>query len=350
MLNIPSEKIYFLDKLIDRAGRIVIVSHSNPDGDAVGSTNALRHFLKDVIGKTQVSVIFPSEWNNSVGFILSEDDLKTTIIHSRNSEKAVSTIKEADLLFCLDMNSFSRAAKLEDVLTDFSSTKILIDHHLNPDVGRFDLTFSETDISSACELLFHILLATPQINGDASRLPEECVASLLTGLTTDTNNLVHSVFPSTMETVAAMLATGVDRASILQHIYNEYTENRFRLMGHILQDKMVTCKNGLAFVILDHETLRRFGVSETELDGFVNLPLGIKEIKMSFLLRETEEGFRVSIRSKIGVSANSCAMKYFHGGGHENAAGGKLFIPQDIIGKGEAGSYIINASKEFLDD
>lgn len=350
MPNIPSEKISRLAELTEKSEKTVIVSHSNPDGDALGSCNALRHFLKDISGKNDISVIVPSAWNNSVGFILSEDDLSGTFIHKTDSGIAEARINGADLIFCMDMNSFNRSAGLEPVLRASKAVKILIDHHLNPEAGCFDLTFSETEISSASELLFHILLATPQIGGDVSKLPPECITSILTGLTTDTNNLLHSVFPSTLEAVATMLTTGVDRNAILQHIYNEYSENRFRLMGHILSEKMITRKTGLAYVILDKGTLERFGVSETELEGFVNLPLGIKDIRMSFLLRETEEGFRVSIRSKIGVSANACAMEYFHGGGHENAAGGKLFVPQDIDARDKAPAFIENAATPYLHD
>lgn len=350
MLNISSEKISRLVELTEKSVKIAIVSHSNPDGDALGSSNALRIFLKEIYGKENVTVIFPSLWNKSVGFILSNEDLSATLIHNDNSAEAEACINSADLIFCLDMNAFNRAAGLEPALRASGAVKILIDHHLNPDTGCFDLVFSETQISSASELLFHILMASPQTGGDAGKLPPDCVTSLLTGLTTDTNNLLHSTFPSTLETVAAMLATGVDRNAVLQHIYNEYSENRFRLMGHVLGENMITVGNGLAYVILDKETLSRYNVDETELEGFVNLPLGIKEIRMSFLLRETEEGFRVSIRSKVGVSANACAMAHFHGGGHENAAGGKLFIPQDITDRSEAGAYIENAVRTYLDD
>lgn len=348
MFNILSEKISRLIEFTEKSDKIAIVSHSSPDGDALGSSNALRHFLKAVSNKERVSVIFPSRWNKSVDFVLSKEDLSNTFIHDTDSIETEKCINSADLIFCLDMNSFNRTGRLEPVLTASNAVKILIDHHLNPETDCFDLSFSETQISSASELLLYILLATPQIRGDAHRLPPECIVSLLTGLTTDTNNLLHSVFPSTLEAVATMLSTGVDRDAILQHIYNEYSENRLRLMGHVLSEKMVTRKNGLAYVILDKDTLDRFGVCDTELEGFVNLPLGIKSIRMSFLLRETEEGFRVSIRSKKGVSANSCAMMHFHGGGHENAAGGKLFIPADIRTGDEAGIYIENAVIPYL--
>lgn len=350
MFNIPSEKISRLAEMTEKSGQIVIVSHSNPDGDALGSSNALRHYLKEISGKTNISVAFPSRWNKSVDFILSEADLSSTFIFETSKDKVESLIDSADLIFCLDMNSFSRAAGMEPILRASKAAKILVDHHLNPEDDCFDLSFSETQISSASELLFHILLKTQQIQEDAKKLPPECTTSILTGLTTDTNNLLHSVFPSTLEAVATMLTTGVDRNAILQHIYNEYSENRFRLMGHILSERMVTKDTGLAYVILDKDTLKRFGVDETELEGFVNLPLGIKHIRMSFLLRETEEGFRVSIRSKIGISANACAMANFHGGGHENAAGGKLYVPHDILSRNDAGAYIENAATPYLND
>ncbi len=350
MYSIPQKSIELLMSIIERSEHIAIVSHKRPDGDAVGSCNALKHFLKGCCSKNDVSVVLPNAWNDSISYILTDNDLPDTVLFSRQEALAKSKILAADTIFCLDMNAFDRSADLQGYLEESKAVKILIDHHINPDKDSFSLVFSDTEVSSTCELCYHIMMALPCTGGKASSLPAQCALSLMSGITTDTNNFEYSVFPQTMEVGAALIEAGVDRASILCHVFYEYTENRIRLMGHMLAELMQTRSNGLSYIILDAKTLSDYGVKDTELEGFVNIPLSIKEIHMSLLLRENEEGYRVSIRTKSGYSANNCASKYFHGGGHENAAGGKLLIPQDLQPGSDIGSYIEQVTKEYLED
>lgn len=137
-----------------------------------------------------------------------------------------------------------------------------------------------------------------------------------------------------------LLAAGTDRDSILQHLYNEFSENRLRIMGHMMKDLMTITDDGVAYIVLDSKTQDEYGVSEGDTEGFVNMPLSIASVRMSILMKEDGNRIRVSIRTKKGTSANTCARLHFNGGGHENAAGGRLNIPQDISGIDQAAAYI----------
>ena len=170
----------------------------------------------------------------------------------------------------------------------------------------------------------------------------------MTGMTTDTNNFANSVFPSTLTMASELLAAGVDRDKILNCVYSNYRENRLRLMGFMLHDKMTIMANGVSYMILDKSTQERYGFEDGESEGFVNMPLALAKVNVSMFLTEEDTKFRVSIRSKRGFSANSFAMKYFNGGGHEQAAGGSLYFGKDISSPEEAESYIIKSSKEYF--
>ena len=182
----------------------------------------------------------------------------------------------------------------------------MIDHHLNPDRASFELVFSETEVSSASELLYQVLLALPGV-GSAERLPLDVLTPLMAGMTTDTNNFANSVFPGTLRMASELIAAGVDRDRILSDLYNNYRENRLRLMGYLLSDNLVITPEGAAVMILDKETQERFGFRQGESEGFVNIPLAVSDVKISLFLTEEDGKFRVSIRSKRGISANKLA-------------------------------------------
>ena len=167
-------------------------------------------------------------------------------------------------------------------------------------------------------------------------------------MTTDTNNFANSVYPSTLEMASGLLAAGVNRDAVLAGLYNNYRENRVRIMGYLQYEDMRITPEGMAYMVATREILDRFGAEEGETEGLVNVPLSIGRVKMSVLLKENDGHFRVSIRSKDGVSAQQCAVDWFHGGGHEKAAGGKLFWPGDIPSPEGVSSYLENVSRQCL--
>lgn len=347
MKTIETSKVAILDHLIGNAVQISLVAHTREDGDALGSCIALLHYLSECRNRN-VGITFSDPVPDSISFIVPQADRNRIFIKSKDSTSTTEWIKNSDLVFCIDCNSFSRTDKLQDVYAGSKAKKVLIDHHPCPDLAEFDLSFSETEISSTAELLFYILLEMPEINHDASKLPIAASNSLMAGMTTDTNNFANSTFPSTLNMASQLLAAGVNRDEILSNLYNCYRENRVRIMGHMLKDMMVITKKGVAYMILDKETIGKYDVKEGETEGFVNIPLSIKKVKMSILLKQDEGYFRVSIRSKKGISANKCAIEYFNGGGHEMAAGGKLYYPKDIAQSSMAAEYIERVTVTFL--
>lgn len=336
------EKLDALRTLLGGARKVAVVSHSHPDGDALGSATAMMHYLVSRYG-AEVSVVLPSPFAGFLDFL----DCPEVIVADASPEKASAAISGADLLVCLDFNAFNRTDCLAPMLESSTAPKVLIDHHLNPDTEPFEIVFSEIGISSASELLYWILMAL-EGSDDASVLPPATALSLMTGMTTDTNNFANSVFPSTLQMASSLLAAGVDRDAVLANLYNRYRENRYRAMGHALGELMKITPDGVAYIIIRNEDKSRFDLREGETEGFVNMPLGIDRVVMSLLLKEDGGHFRVSIRSMKGVSANSLARESFHGGGHECAAGGKLYFPEDISSPDEAAGYIETATARFM--
>ncbi|MEE3465474.1 MAG: DHHA1 domain-containing protein, partial [Candidatus Cryptobacteroides sp.] len=229
-----------------------------------------------------------------------------------------------------------------------SAQKILIDHHLNPDRESFDIVFSTPEISSASELLYWVLKAAEGDTLGPLGLGMTIGTALMAGMTTDTNNFANSVFPSTFRMASELIAAGVNRDALLQQLYSSYRENRVRLMGYMQYEGLKVLPEGAAYMILTKDIMSRFDLREGESEGLVNVPLSIGAVKLSVLLKEDNGHFRVSVRSKKGTSAQQLAVRFFHGGGHENASGGKLFIGADIANAQAAEAYVSNALKTFL--
>ena len=354
MKAIDRQNIYALDSLAGTCRRVTLVAHIHPDGDAVGSTQALRAYLEKR-GADAVT-IYPEPVPETLAFMISGVPSGRIMAASEAPDAAEERIASSDLIFCIACNSFSRTGDMEKSFRAAHAKKVLIDHHLAPDTDAFDLVFSDAGVSSACELLYYMLLEMPDVEGDASRLPALSAAALMTGMTTDTNNFANSVYPSTLAMASGLLAAGVNRDAILQNLYNSYRENRLRMQGYLLHDNMRITPEGVAYMIVDRKLASAFNIQEGETEGFVNMPLAIGKVGMSIFLKEDGDGFfRVSVRSKKGISANKYAVRYFHGGGHENASGGRLFfsrtdgVPADISSPAEAESYILNSVKKLYE-
>ncbi len=348
MKDINSGNISTLESMIGSAQNICIVTHMKPDGDAMGSSVAMYHFLKKY--KKNPTIVLNDSYPPYLSFLISEDLARNIVIFENDPAEARNKIAGCDLVICLDFNAFHRTDHLEIPLTEAHCQKVLIDHHLNPSRELFDLSFSETEVSSAAELLYHILMHTTTVNGNASNLGKECSEALMTGMTTDTNNFANSVFPSTLHMASALLAAGTDRDFILNKVYNQYGENRLRLMGHMMKDLLKITSDGVAYIVLDRQTQEEYHVAEGDTEGFVNMPLSIADVRMSILAKEDTDRIRISVRSKRGTSANRCARRFFNGGGHENAAGGRLHIPEDVRNISEVGDYIEEKTHIFLND
>ena len=345
LYGIDTAAVERLEALLESGGTVTVTAHSHPDGDALGSVSGLVSYLRKCRGKDAVAVL-PDTPPATVRFIVPVG--VPLLCHDTDPEACLARIATSDLVILLDGNGFSRTEGLQEAFEASPAPKVLIDHHVGPDMDKFRLVFSTPDVSSASELLYYILLELPDIGGDPRKLPADAARALLTGMTTDTNNFANSVYPGTFRMAADLIAAGVDREAVLTDLYNRYRENRIRVMGYLQYEKLRITPEGLAYMIATRDILDRFGVEKGETEGLVNVPLAIDRVKMSILLKEEDGHFRVSIRSKKGWSARRCAEAHFHGGGHENAAGGKLLWPDDIARPEDAAACLEHISQSCL--
>lgn len=341
---IDKEALNRLVELISKSAEITIVSHFNPDGDAVGSSIGFFHFLKS-LGK-KVNVMLPSRMSENVMFLNPQQH--PVHIYSDETELGNEIINSSDLIICIDMNAMNRTDTLEQVLLTSKAKKVLVDHHLTPAVEQFDLVFSKIDISSASELLFWILMEMPQMGGDIENLSLECATALYTGMMTDTNNFSNSVFPSTFEMASRLIARGVNKTAIQETVLSSFSEKRMRLMGYVLKCKMRYMPGlNAAMITLSQSEKAKYGFQVGDSEGFVNLPLSIKGVNVSAFFSESFSNDRtyvkVSLRSKGDFDVNRFATKYFNGGGHKNASGGKLYMPLRFVPK-----YFTRSLKSYL--
>ena len=343
MTSAYSDKAGRFYAMLGGAEHICIAVHSHPDGDALGCSAALCRFVRERFAK-DCNVIIPDAAPQVLDFVY--EDLGC-VNAAEDRKRADAILGEADLIVCMDMNAFNRAASLEETLCLSNAAKVLIDHHLNPDVKSFDLIISEKDVSSASELLYWVLIAMPGMTG-AEDLPLKCAEALMTGMTTDTNNFANSVFPSTLSMASDLLSAGVDRDRLLTMIYNRYGESRIRAMGFFLDRKLRITEDGVAYMVIKREEYEACHLNDGDTEGFVNIPLAIGRVRLSLFLKEDNGFYRVSIRSKKGTSASELARLHFNGGGHECASGGKLFFPADIENRDDAENYIEEVTARFL--
>lgn len=314
--------------LVKSVNKILIVSHMNPDGDAVGSTTALRNYLT---GKgMEVRIALPNSYPEYLSFLDSNSDI---LIFSETPEETLAVIDSAELIIALDFNQISRIDDMGCHIMDSDSKKVLMDHHPMPQNELFDLVISDTDVSSTCELVYrYVYFAEGMDVNVRSVLPADVAESLYVGMMTDTNNFANSVNSHTFTMAAHLMRSGVDKERLQHLVFGGFSENRMRLMGHLLLNKMVVLKKyGMGFITLSAAEQRQFDYSDGDSEGFVNLPLNIKGVNVSALFTEKGDHTRVSLRSVDDFSVNKFSRLHFNGGGHERASGGRLTIPFEDI-------------------
>ncbi len=326
---LEKEQIDRLWCLISSARKILIISHTNPDGDAMGSVTAMKHFLTSK--KIESLIVVPNCYPDYLGFL---DEAKDIQIYKTQKASVDEYLTECDLIIALDFNQLRRVDDLEKILRGSTARKILIDHHPDPESEYFDLVISTTEISSTCELLYWSLMAMERsANKDNSgKLDLHTASSLYVGLMTDTNNFSNSVFGTTFQMASDLLLLGVDKEKLQHYVFGGFTESRMRLLGYLLQKKMVILPELEAgYIVLTKEEQQQFDFSEGDSEGFVNMPLNIRGVSVSALFTESTDNVRVSLRSIDDFSVNEMAKNFFNGGGHERASGGKLFMPIEKV-------------------
>ncbi len=336
------ENISVLKQLFDNASVVSAIVHTHPDGDALGSGAALVGYLSQRLGKDAI-LILPDKAPDNLAFIAEGTEVLDASMHP---EEAGKRIAGSDLIVIMDLNELHRAEQLSPALSAANATKVLIDHHLRPQLEAFDLAFSEPWRSSTCELLYFILKEME--GGKTGNIPISCLTAMMTGMTTDTNNFANSVIPSTLQMASELLQAGVDRDGVLDRLYHCDRRQRLAAFADMLANHLTILPSGISYMIMSSEMQESYGTEAGETEGLVNMPLSLRDVRMSIFLREEEGLFRVSIRSKRGLSARNMAAEYFHGGGHELAAGGKIFWPQDIPSKDAAAGWLEEIAARFL--
>lgn len=300
--------------------KIVTVSHTNPDGDAIGSSLAWAEALR--ARGHDVTCVVPNKYPYFLDWMPGIDEV---IVFKTDEEgRAARAIAEADVVCCLDFNSVSRLEILSDTLAaNTSARRVLIDHHLSPDAG-FDVALSYPEASSTCFLVYSAIEALWGAEAISKRMGE----LLYVGMMTDTGNFAFSnLTPELFRAVAVLVERGIRIPEIHNNVYNAYTEGRARLFGYAINRKMETVENGtVAYMSLLESEMRRFGFQQGDSEGFVNYALTIKKMKMSAMFLAHRKFIRVSLRSRGDVDVNLFARRYFEGGGHKNAAGGKSYL------------------------
>ena len=332
-MELSQEKINALRLLVETEPQnIVILSHTNPDGHAIGSSLAWGEALRKKGHK--VMCIVPNKYPYYLDWMTGISEL---VIFKNDSEgRAIKAVAEADMLFCLDFHTLSRLDEpLSRVIAQNSSAKrVLIDHHLNPSES-FDIMFSHPEASSTSYLVCNIITAL----WGAESISAAQAEVLYVGMMTDTGNFSFSnLTPALYRTIATLAETGINIPQIYNNVYNSFTEGRARLFGYTINRKMRFMRKGtVAYMSLTEDEMRRFWFQQGDSEGFVNYPLTVKKMRMSAIFIEHKDFIRVSLRSRGAVDVNLFAGRYFEGGGHHNAAGGKSFVSmEETIARFEA--------------
>ncbi|WBL23500.1 DHH family phosphoesterase [Zunongwangia sp. HRR-M8] len=301
---------------LSRANNIVIVPHKGPDGDAMGSTLALMHFLKEK--GHNAKVIAPNEYPNFLKWLPGNDEV---IIYEENTADANSIIEDAEIIFTLDFNDLSRCGDMQQALEASKATFIMIDHHQEP-AEYADYTYSDPKMSSTCEMVYHFIDKLRAKN----KITPQIASCLYTGIMTDTGSFrFSSTSAITHRVIADLIDKGAKNSDIHQDVFDTNSESRLQLLGVALNNLKVNRQYRTAYITMSQEELDANNFRKGDTEGFVNYGLSLDGIIFAAIFIENkQEGIiKISFRSKGDFSVNTFARTHFNGGGHNNAAGGR---------------------------
>ena len=305
-----------LQQLLSTPKKIVVVPHKNPDGDAMGSTLALNHYLLE-LGHESV-VIAPNDYPNFLKWLPGNDDV---LIYESNLKTAQQLISDAELIFTLDFNALHRTGDMEKPLSDSNAIKVLIDHHQQPD-DYAKYIYSDVTMCSTCEMVYHFF----DMLGANNKITSDIASCLYTGIMTDTGSFRFSSTTSTTHRVIAdIIDKGANNARIHNQVYDSNSYNRLQLLGKALNNLKVIRHLNTAYISLSQEELNEYNFKKGDTEGVVNYGLSVKDVKLAaiFIEHKQEGIIKISFRSKGNLDVNTLARDHFNGGGHVNAAGGR---------------------------
>lgn len=308
-----------LHSLIANSENIVLCCHQNPDGDAMGSMLGLAEVLR-TLGKESLIVV-PDQYPDYLQWLPNTDKV---VRYDKRKDYVDTVLKIADLIFCLDFNTASRTDEMADALTSSPAKRVLIDHHPQPDIDTV-LCISHPELSSTCELVFRIVWQMGLFESQRKNF----AVPIYCGMMTDTGGFTfNSNSPEIFFIVSQLLTKHINKDKIYRNVYHNYSEHRLRLVGHVLCNRLeVDNERHAAFFTLTRDDLRQYHFIKGDAEGLVNMPLQIKGLKLSISLREDTERDNliwVSLRSVDDFPCNEVAARFFNGGGHLNASGGRL--------------------------
>ena len=313
------EDIQKIQELLSTPKKIIIIPHRSPDGDAMGSTLGLYHFLKKL--NHESLVVAPNEFPDFLAWLPDSD---AVLIYEKDKENIAQKIYDADLIFTLDFNALHRTGEMEQVLTKVTAPFIMIDHHQKPD-DYAKYQFSDTKYGSTCEMVYHFIVSLGMEN-----LIDKTVATCIyTGIVTDSGSFK---FPSTTSTthrvVANLIDKGIENAAIHNALYDENSYNRLQLLGQALKNMKILFDKKTSFITLSQKELDQNNYEKGDTEGIVNYGLSIKGIIFTaiFIEHRDENIIKISFRSQGSFDVNQFARTHFNGGGHINAAGGKSYL------------------------
>ncbi len=309
-----------LKQLLLVPSRIVITNHVNPDGDAMGSALGLSAALK-ALGHN-VKVIVPNAYPEFLNWLAGNDEV---IIFEQSEQTASELIAQADFIFHLDYNAYSRAGSMQDVLQTAQAKRVLIDHHQQPESWP-DFIYSDVAMSSTCQMIYEFLA----FNNWLHLLNKDIGECLYTGLITDTGSFRFSSTSSrTLRIAADLMDLGVKPEKIYSKVFDNNSPGRFKLLGTMLDSMIVDEKNKAVILYLSAQDQLKNNYKKGDSEGFVNYGLSIVDTEISVFLREDKDMIKVSLRSKGRIDVNKLSRAKFNGGGHVNAAGGMLTMKLD---------------------
>ena len=314
VLPFDNQMFATLREWVGGASHIVVVSHRNSDGDAVGSSLGLTHVLRSL--SKEVSLVLPNGCPSTFTWMPGADCIMDGEHGADECRKAFET---ADLVIGTDFNQTYRISTVQNMLEQAQCHKVLIDHHINPDHKAFDIVFSIPEMSSASELCYWI--ASTVWGSDA--IGKDAATCFYTGIRTDTGNLSFSCSqPSVYTAVGELVGRGLDPDCINHHINDNYSLQRLQFYAFAITERLhVFPEQRVAYMVISLDDQHRFGVNTSEMEGLVNYVLKINDVEVGMLIREEKSRIKVSFRSKFDYNVERVAREYFGGGGHLKASG-----------------------------
>lgn len=308
--------------------------HQKPDADAMGASLGLSHFLRQ-FGHT-VTLISPTNW---AGWLNWMPGCNEVVDYELNRPQAEDILSKADWLFCLDFNALYRTKTMTEVLHKLNCVKILIDHHQQPETESFDYGISDTGKSSTCEMVYDFIVQS----GNQNMINKEIMECLYAGVVSDTGSFrFTSAGPNVHRMSADFKERGLEHTRVHESLFDNFLENRMRFIGHVLLNRMeIFYEYNTALISIPKNDLLKYHIKTGDTEGLVNFPQSIKGMKLVAIVIDRDEERKWSFRSKGDFDCNSFARKYFSGGGHFNASGGRSLDPLDKTVK-----HFLNAMKE----